>query len=70
MDNKAEEKKYLKCPYYEPDREESKRCTLLQRIGGGTGTGPSVNDRTWIGQSCEPDLCTFLASQKDEQNNK
>ena len=29
MNDKTNHKKYLKCPYYEPEREESKRCGIL-----------------------------------------
>lgn len=54
MDDKA--KKYLECPYYEPEREERKRCGILARKEG----------EDWDYLPCEPGLCKFLASQEGD----
>jgi hypothetical protein len=56
-----------RCVYYHPESEVNKRCELLGPKAGNISSGPSFNDRTSVGQRCEPDSCTFLASQKDEQ---
>jgi hypothetical protein len=46
------EKKYLKYPYYELEREESKRCGILARREG----------EDWDYLPCELDKCKYLNS--------